>query len=132
MSNSINFIGVLNRDKESFNGDRIRNEIAKRMIQLYMRNYEGGQYKTYGVKFTKDDLLSFEKLLNESKADGFEVFFASYSGDGTTNPPGHNYNWRNTVVFIPTVKGVPVIDPSSEYDVRAGGSDAYNHGELNP
>lgn len=132
MSNSINFIGALNPEKESFNGDRIRNEIAKRMIQIYKTNNDGTPFKSFGVKFTKDDLSALIQLLDASRADGFEVYFATYASDGTTNPSGHNYSYRNTVVFIPTVKGVPIIDPYARYEESMGGSDAYNHGELNP
>lgn len=132
MFTSLNFIGPVAPDKDAFLGDRIRNEHAKRMIQIFKANHDGDPLKTFAVKFTTDDLAELNKLIAETTgANGFAVYYSTYPIDGSLNPAGRYYNGRNTIIFIPTINGVPVVNPYESYEVK-GDKDAYNHGELNP
>jgi hypothetical protein len=133
MPKSINFIKPVS-DKVEFLGERIKNDHAKQMIQLFKANYSGSPFVSFAVKFDSADVKEFNALMRETGADGFSIYFAMYPLSGVLNPGGKQYNGRHTIVIIPSKAGVPVIDPYQPVinPGPVGGSDAYNHGQLEP
>lgn len=129
MATTFNFIVSENSAKNLADGGPIRNELAKRMIQLYKMDHDGDPFKTFSVKFSVSDLAEFTAMVHSDSANGFAVYFATYPKDGSIDP--RVYQGRDTIIFIPTRDGVPVFDPYATY-LLPEDSKGFNHGELNP
>lgn len=115
-------------------GDPIPNQIAKKIIQKFKKDHPASGHKpevTWSVHFTRKDFIEMLLMMENSEADGANVYMATYTDDGRSSKPEDI--GRNTVVFILTKGGKngDLIDVDEEIDILPN-NPAYNHGDLNP
>lgn len=149
MSTLINSVVLTNFDKAQFAGP-ITNKDAIALIKEY-KDCEGwGDKRTKSVWFSKSELLAMidEIPLEADGGDGLRIYFAKYPSSLPSAPPPTGYENRNTLVFVPTVKGpggshtnvIPVeayilgqpIPGEPPIPGRPPGGSPSNHGQLCP